>query len=335
MLYERIEWPVAPRKKERTLSLDLATAPTSLKFDLHTGQPQYHGYMTPGAVKRAKRAIMLLLAIAEPKKAMNFKLNRQFTFKVNFITLTLPTPQGDITDKQIKSQVLDVWLKAAKRRFGLRSYMWRAERQKNGNLHFHIITDTYIPYDQLRDTWNQRLNRLQFIDKFEKKHGHRHPNSTDVHSINNVKNLAAYFIKYFSKTETTAETCRPVCPWTKAAFPPKPRKRGPRFQYIPTLAETRIDGKVWDCSRNLKHKGNCELFFETDALDMWNRAAADPEVSTRELDFCSIVFLDPAQFDKYVIGDARKQYNEWLNTIRNIPDEVPRQVKEIPIEVPF
>lgn len=295
MTYERVEYPTRRPKGKHHWQPGLMEISQPTDFDRQTGQAQYKGDLSPGAKKRLKRAIQLILAIAEPKTAMNWKMNKEFKFKLNFITLTLPGMQGDITDKSIKSKVLDVWLKSAKRRFKLRSYIWRAERQKNGNLHFHLVTDTYIPYDQLRDTWNVRLNALGFIDRFEKKHGHRHPNSTDVHAIHNVKNLAGYFSKYMAKDA---------------------KKDQP------------IDGKVWDCSRNLKHKSNCETFLEGQALDIWNKAMNDTTLNSKSTEYCHIIFLNLTQFDSYVTGVLRSEYDSWLNVIRNIPDDQSKKPPE-------
>ena len=302
MAYDRIEWQVKPRKREKSGYLLKLESSDQDKFEQHTGKAQYQGHLTPGAKKRLKRAIQLIVAIAEPKKAMNFKLNKEFKFRLNFITLTLPVKQGPHTDKELKKLVLDVWLKAAKRRFKLRSYIWRAERQKNGNLHFHLVTDTYIPYDELRDTWNLRLNRLQYIDLFEKKHGHRHPNSTDVHAIKNVRNLAGYFAKYMAKD---APMDQPVT------------------------------GKLWDCSKNLKYKPNCEMLLESFAYDTWIKAFYDPEVPQKSTDYCTILFLKPDKFKKYVTGEILTNYNMWISHVRNIPDEIIPKPIQIPVHAPF
>jgi hypothetical protein len=277
----------------------------------------YAGLMTSHARKRLKRAIQLIVATAQPKKAMNFKLNQEFTFKLNFITLTLPGPQGNITDKEIKSKVLDVWIKAARRRFKLGSYIWRAERQKNGNLHFHLVTDVYIPYDQLRDTWNNRLNALGFIDRFEQKHGHRHPNSTDVHAIKKVRNLAAYFTKYMAKGERCAEDLYRV-PYARQIWHEKLLlKPGVQYKRVHTREESRIDGKLWDCSVNLKQKHNCEMLIEGQAAEVLTKASSNPEVRQVSTDHCLILFFSPAQFKHYIRGAMLEQYRGWLASIRH------------------
>lgn len=276
--------------------------------------------MTDGARKRLRRAISILCAIAKPKTAMNFKLNKEFKFKLNFVTLTLPGPQGQVTDKEIRARVLDPWLKKAKRRFKLRSYIWRAERQGNGNLHFHLVTDTYIPYDELRDTWNDNLNALGFIDRFCQKHGHRHPNSTDVHAIKNVRNLAAYFSKYMAKGERVAEDLITQIPWRDI------NKRKPltylslKVRRILTRAEARIDGRTWDCSANLKQKGNCECLIEGDAAAVLCLAEADPEIRQSSTDTCLILFMDPHQWKRYITGSLLARYQEWLARFERDPE---------------
>jgi hypothetical protein len=302
LAYDRIEF-LTPRRHQ----------PGRSPLKNLKGKEAYAGLLSPGARKRLRRAIQIICAIAEPKKAMNFKLNKEFKFKLNFITLTLPCPQGSRSDKEIKSKVLDVWLKAAKRKFKLRSYIWRAERQGNGNLHFHIVTDTYVPYDELRDTWNDRLNALGFIDEFEKRHGHRHPNSTDVHAIKKVKNLAAYFSKYMAKGEKVYEDLFAQPPRKGKGVPALKITNKIKFKRILTRSEARIDGRLWDCSTNLKQKGNCETLIEGEAEKMLESAFADPEVRQVRTDQCLILFFSPKQFAWYIRGDLLKKYQEWLS----------------------
>lgn len=78
-------------------------------------------------------------------------------------------------------------------------YIWRAEAQENGNIHFHITTDVYIPQMGLRKDWNSCCDILGYTTRFEIKHGHREPNSTDVHSVKHVRSLVSYLAKYLGK----------------------------------------------------------------------------------------------------------------------------------------
>ena len=280
LAYDRIEWLISRRKKDR---------PTKHQFhhsspDQPDTTPQaYTGTLTPYAKKKLKRAISLMVASAKDKEAPNFKTGGTFKFKVNFITLTLPGPQGKISDKEIKKHCLDNWIKRAKRKHKLNSYVWRAERQKNGNLHFHIITDTWIHYEKIRNDWNDVCNHFGWIDKFEAQHGHRNPNSTDVHAVWKVKNLTQYFIKYMSKNSPEQDV---------------------------------IQGKLWDCSKNLKTKKNCEVLMESEALEQWTKASEDPECELKSDANYAIIFLSPDKFDKYVTGELRARWMEYLAIIR-------------------
>ena len=317
LAYDRVEWPT------RRLHPNRAD-----KFVSEAGKAQYEGSLTTGAKKRLKRAIQTITAIAEPKTAFNAATGKDFTFRLNFITLTLPAAQGDIRDKQIKKQCLEPFLLQARRWFKLRSYIWRAERQKNGNLHFHIVTDTFIPYDQLRDLWNLKLNNLKFIDKFEQKHKHKHPNSTDVHALKKVKNLSAYFAKYMAKDAETAEQ-RMRIPFARQIWHEKLiMAKGVKYKRILTRKESLIEGKVWDCSSNLKLPGNAELLLEGEQATLFNKAIKELPTQVRRTDQCTIIFLEKPDWKKYIKGPLLQAWQEWCNARKELkePDDPPNKL---------
>ena len=80
-------------------------------------------------------------------------------------------------------------------------YIWKAERQKRGAIHYHITSNKFIHYQELRNKWNWLLSKHGLNESYVKEHQHNNANSTDVHSVKNIKNLAPYLIKYFTKTE--------------------------------------------------------------------------------------------------------------------------------------
>lgn len=308
--YYRREWHVTgKRKKEITTALAQEQKERNAIF--------YSGKITPYSKKRLKRAIQLLVATAVEKEAKNFKTGKTFKFKINFITLTLPAPQGEVSDKILKSQVLDNFIKRCRRKYGLKSYVWRAERQKNKNLHFHMISDTYIHYEKLRQDWNGCLTSLGFIESYKQKHCKltladylklyppttkvskeqreksfqrgvatkwEDPNSTDVHSIVKIKNLTQYFVKYMAKESEEGDT---------------------------------IEGKIWDCSANLKIKNNCECLLEGIAQQTWEEVLADPTIKVKHDNIFSMAFLNQYEFKVYVKGEMLKMYNDYLKGIRD------------------
>lgn len=243
----------------------------------------YTGILSPSAKKKLIKAINLLVAIAEPKKAVHFETGKEFSFRVNFITLTLPAPQGSVTDKDLKQKALKQWLEYWKDQQPGMSYVWRAERQKNGNLHFHLVTDRYIHYKRIRETWNRCLAPTGLIDAFQAKHGHRHPNSTDVHAVKHVRNLGAYIAKYMSKTESKAQP---------------------------------IDGRVWDCSRNLKRKDACAFPAsgrDNDQVQALMDAHPGAAFSTEH---CGGVRLSEAEMEAELPPDWWHEYTAYLARVR-------------------
>lgn len=277
----------------------------------------YTGLLSKGSKKNLKRAIENLLAIAIEKETFNPKFKTHFKWKVNFITLTLPCPQGKWTDKDVKKMCLDTWLKSARRRFGLRSYVWRAERQLNGNVHFHICTDVFIDKTNLRHSWNDRLEHCSYITAFEKKHGHRNPNSTDVHSTQKVKNLAAYMIKYMCKSENSAELYRAQPPWAKPERKVNTRKIKGQFKRLMSLEESKINGRLWDCSQNLKQKHKCDFIIDTDTGELIERAINVHGCDYKITDHCSLVFMEGSQFDDVVTGHLRQGWENWIQKMRD------------------
>lgn len=120
-------------------------------------------------------------------------------YRLNFITLTLPSEQKH-SDTEIKKHCLNQFITELRRDFELCRYVWKAELQSNGNIHFHIITDIFIDYTVIRDKWNRCLEKLGYISEFEKTHNHRNPNSTDIKTLKSSRQGAKYICKYIGKS---------------------------------------------------------------------------------------------------------------------------------------
>lgn len=159
------------------------------------------GNISNKASKKLRTSIEWLVSMSTAKTFYDKKRERKTTFKLNFVTLTLSAKQIH-SDYTIKSKLLNKWLEWLRYNYEGVRYIWKAETQKNGNIHFHIVTDKYIDYEVLRDSWNKVQNTLGYINRFFSKYKHTNPNSTDVHSIQKIKNISAYLAKYFTKNET-------------------------------------------------------------------------------------------------------------------------------------
>jgi hypothetical protein len=165
------------------------------------------------------------------------KYPRPVNYKLAMITLTLPSPQIH-DDETIKSKCLNQFLIEMKNKFQCSDYIWKAEKQENKNIHFHILVNRYIHHEQIKTIWNRIIDKLGYCatyaenqreffkngfrmsdnshDKrtetqqraaFEKsqKENWSQPNSTDIHALYKVKNAGAYLTKYLAKGVTKTE----------------------------------------------------------------------------------------------------------------------------------
>lgn len=119
-------------------------------------------------------------------------------FQINFITLTLSSQQIH-DDAEIKKMCFQPFLDILRKTYDVKYYLWRAESQENGRIHFHLCTEKFIPWRWLRTYWNRYQEKLGYVSRWEKRTGKNDPNSTDVHSIWKCKNVAGYLSKYCGK----------------------------------------------------------------------------------------------------------------------------------------
>lgn len=158
----------------------------------------HRGRISSQAKSKIASYINIILAQAKKKRYWSELDQQYFTFRVNFITLTLPAEQKH-TDQVIKRECLGQWLNELRRKFPNVKYFWRSEKQSNGNIHFHVLTDVFYHWKEVRSDWNRIVGKLGYIDAFESKYNHRNPNSTDIHAVKNIKNLGGYLAKYCMK----------------------------------------------------------------------------------------------------------------------------------------
>lgn len=121
--------------------------------------------------------------------------------KVTFISLTLSSVQihSDYTCKKMLNYFFTELQKKLKSKI---YYVWKAERQRNGNIHFHVLTNVYVSYELVKLLWNNIQKRYLYIKKFFEKHLHINPNSVDVKRVYIFSEVKKYLKKYFQKEAT-------------------------------------------------------------------------------------------------------------------------------------
>jgi hypothetical protein len=190
----------------------------------------HKGNISGAAKKRILNAVNWLYYLSKKKTVV--KSHSMYQFRVNFITLTLAGAQKH-SDQYIKNELLNEFLEWLRTKHGVKSYIWKAEPQKNGNIHFHVTTNVYIDHAGLREKWNRIQQKHGYLDEYHDKFkdlslvkyvellrtegnckdfkdlkrayeigcadNWMNPNSTDVHSTKKVRKMAGYMAKYMTK----------------------------------------------------------------------------------------------------------------------------------------
>jgi hypothetical protein len=262
-----------------------AMIPENLRDNYH------HGKISDVARKKITRAVDYMVYLS-PKKKFSFSYeSKAGEFILNFITLTLSSQQIH-SDNEIKSTILEPFLNTCRKKWKISHYLWRAEKQENGSIHFHIIANRFVPWNELRNVWNLHQQKLGYVTRYRnnQKAWHRdgfkfrpelaakwnyqaqlkaykdgilhdwsNPNSTDVHSLRFVGNVRAYIAKYITKSEQA----------------------------------NNIIGRLWGSSENLANLKGGRTFAEGNAGDELEKLSSRPDVRFFKSDFFSCMYFDP------------------------------------------
>lgn len=151
-------------------------------------------------------------------KILNFfSLNKSKKFCA-FYSISFPVEIKD----EIAYKVLNTWLTRCRKECGLKSYLWVAERQKNGTLHFHLITHNYMPIRKVNDFMRQALmtqyekgflkcnpkviEKYNGVDVDNLYHSKRKKNRNKrLSRVEAQRKLSYYLTKYISKNDVKSE----------------------------------------------------------------------------------------------------------------------------------
>ncbi len=286
-----------------------------------------NGLISSKSNREVNKVIDWFVYLALDKRTFNPKFRSFYDFKLNFITVSLPSKQvhsDKILQKQLFMPFLD-WLRKSKFQIGLddRSdfkkmsmYFWRAESQANGNIHWHLCSDVFIPYWSIRDKWNYLCGKLGYIEKFkEKNKNSKNPNSTDVHSVRKIKSLNKYLSKYcaknskglvllLSKVKLFNALPKPLmlgCEWF---FPPK----GVRF-YRPVYS------RLWACSENLSKIKKCKVKLnEQQKIELVNVFRSN-KAKVFIFDFCKVFQMNFEDYEEIGLPTVSQSIYNYYTTV--------------------
>lgn len=284
-------------------------------------------------------------------------LNRQFTF----VTLTLPAEQMH-SDKDLNKLALNPFIIKLTRKHGLINYLWRAERQENGNLHYHIIADTYIHHAALRAAWNGILDGLGYIDKYRQNQKLFHstgfrlhhdklpkwsadkqlkayhkgvsedwsnPNSTDIHSLKNVKDAAKYISKYCTKSDLTDELQK-LQECQVQGMLSEQQYNELSAPILAKIEASKINSRVWGCSDAIKKLNDPKILECAEMYQLVSDIETDSMTKVIVKDDVRIYYCKNLQNHLRKIpllyNHCRKHYLKQYQLIYNLRIEKPPQI---------
>lgn len=136
-----------------------------------------------------------------------------------FVTLTMINKVEDT--KAVK--VLNKFLTVLRKQYGQFNYIWVAERQGNGNIHFHMICDKRFDIVYINSLWtaqqvnsgvyHKNISRLMRNEKASiaklhksgiegQKIVQKYFNPVDVIKVKSIDGLSCYLTQYITKNET-------------------------------------------------------------------------------------------------------------------------------------
>lgn len=176
-------------------SWDLSRQKISRRPEQNTNE----GTLSEKSKSRLRNAINWMQYLSEGKFYYDKTTKKKYPLRLNFITLNLCAKQFH-SDEFIYHRLVRPFLRWLKRK-GLTLYVWRAESQANGNIHFHITGNKFVDRHSIQLKWNSLLQEHGYIRAYIQNGGDGNPPSTHVKGIKQPHKLAAYLVKYMSKND--------------------------------------------------------------------------------------------------------------------------------------
>lgn len=266
------------------------------------------------AGKNLRSKVTWLYYFAKSQTITTTKGKHLSNLKMNFITLKLPSEQIHTSDF-ITKNCLNQLIVEIKKRYNFKNYVWRLEYQKNGNLHYHIATDTYIDWGFLVQVWNRILNKYGYVDLYTRKfstmslseyiksqgYGKKldykilqeryakgcadkwtKPNTVDVKAVFGKNNIGFYISKYMSKKENSTEEKK-----------------------LPICEQNSSNSRLWYCSQSLSKCKSDSDFRESQEIDLFSILHNLEKVKKFVSDYCTILYFNIDELPPLIQGVLR------------------------------
>lgn len=287
----------------------------------YTKETRFHNFkLSDQGRKKLMLKINWLYFLAKSRYKKSISGVEIHNFKLNFITLTLSSKQKHPTS-EITKNCFNQFMTEIRERYKMENFVWRIEFQKNGNVHYHIVTDTYTDFYIVQKIWNRCQNKLGYVAAYTKKHivmslhdyvaaysdngktsfdtlKYRYargkasdwkiPNSVDVKSVSSGKKISFYISKYFAKKETMNNPCNEH-----------------------DNKENSLGMRLWFCSRSLSKLDRISDFVESCNIDLLSIVTSVKDTLEVVHDYCTSFFFSFSSLlaeGKAVLGQFLRSY---------------------------
>lgn len=168
-------------------------------------------YQTQRNIKKDYRQINKSKVRGKMFALFNLKRSRRF---IAFYSVSFPVGCSD----DAAFEIWNYWLTACRKRFGLEHYIWVTERQRNNTIHFHMLTNNWLPVQQVNRamaiiinnavsrgslTWgNSSLDRYNGVDVDAVYNSKRHRKTGKNFTPSQQRDwVSKYITKYVTKNE--------------------------------------------------------------------------------------------------------------------------------------
>lgn len=282
-----------------------------------------NGFLSTHAKRKLFRALDYLILMSDRKKVYSKLQQKYISFKVVFVTLTLPAEQIH-SDKEITNLCFNQLLVELSKYHNVKRYVWRAEKQDNGNIHYHLLINQFIEYQELRKRWNRIVNKLGYVDRYQQsqkeffkngfrmsenpndkrtrkeqirayiigqKSDWRSPNSTDIHDTRKIKDAKKYVSKYMSKQ--------------------------PDIDLESSDLESEkliVKSRLWSCSHDLSNVKGCEVLESWDISDELEQVAAGSKCRVYSDTYFKVMYCSIQDVLRHGTGLLFKYFSDYLIT---------------------
>lgn len=185
-----------------------------------------------------KKVIQKSIALSKLKQSQKFMAFYSISFPIGF-------------DDRFAVECLNTWLTKLRQNSLKFQYLWVAERQKNGTIHFHMLINKWLNIRVVNFMMAQTINFCINKNKlFNLNFDRSRYNGVDVVKVRNARDVSKYITKYATK-QISKFNCRA---WS--------------CDYITSALFVRVCdyfGNVIDKLENFLFKSGCKWFsFEND-----------------------------------------------------------------------